>query len=54
MDKMARIWRDVERCYSCQAVLVGHGGPAVASDFIDNRKYETFSQYMLLCCTVVS
>lgn len=50
-DKTVRIWRGVERCYSCLAVLAGHGGPVkcltVARDFVDGRKDETISKYVL-------
>lgn len=50
-DKTVRIWRGVKRCYSCLAVLAGHGGPVkcltVASDFVDGRKDETLSKYIL-------
>lgn len=50
-DKTIRIWRGVERCYSCVAVLAGHDGPVkcltmTAGSDCHNEGDET-SSYLL-------
>lgn len=52
-DATVRVWKDVDRIYSCLAVLEGHGSPVkcltLASDHSSNHSGNTSSYHLYSC-----